>query len=325
MTHTDATLPNRIAILMPLMNDWESFHLLLADLNTQLADIAQAVDVHIVDDYSIPQTIPTVKTTKIENIYCTRLVRNLGHQRAIAIGLVYLATHYDYHQVIVIDADGEDCPADVAKMIAMSADYPDNVIVAQRERRSEGWVFALFYRLYKATFRSLTGKLIDFGNFCLIPKNALAGLVYHAGLWNHLAATVVASRVPITKMPANRCERYAGQSSMNFTGLVIHGLSAVSIFLDQIAVRMIILAVIASILVGLGLVAVVMIRLFTDLAIPGWATSATGLLLLILGQTVLLILFLTFSILQQRSTVQIVPKNEVLQFVDSHQALLIVG
>ena len=114
--------------------------------------------------------------TKIENIYCTRLVRNLGHQRAIAIGLVYLATHYDYHQVIVIDADGEDCPADVAKMIAMSADYPDNVIVAQRERRSEGWVFALFYRLYKATFRSLTGKLIDFGNFCLIPKNALAAI-----------------------------------------------------------------------------------------------------------------------------------------------------
>ncbi|MEM9953130.1 MAG: glycosyltransferase [Chloroflexota bacterium] len=311
----------KIAIVMPLMNDWAPFQQLLADLDTQLASSDAVVDVHVVDDFSIPPVVPDVVVSSIQAVYCTRLVRNVGHQRAIAIGLVHLHTHYDYSHVLVMDADGEDCPADAVRLIAQSHSIPDTVIVAERKTRSEGLVFRVFYRLYKFGFRILTGKVINFGNFCLIPQSALDGLVYHAGLWNHLASTIVVSRLPIHSIQTNRCQRYAGKSSMNFTALVIHGLSAMSIFLEHLAVRALITSLIGMVIGIIGLLVVIWIRVYTDLAIPGWATSATGLLLLITGQTILVILFITFTILQQRATMQIIPKNDVLQFVASHQQL----
>ena len=39
-----------------------------------------------------------------------KLKRNVGHQRAIAIGLSYVAeNHGDAEPVVVMDSDGEDC------------------------------------------------------------------------------------------------------------------------------------------------------------------------------------------------------------------------
>ena len=48
------------------------------------------------------------------------LRRNLGHQRAIAIGLAYVEQHIDNRCVVVMDSDGEDSPEDVPRLLASS-------------------------------------------------------------------------------------------------------------------------------------------------------------------------------------------------------------
>ena len=55
---------------------------------------------------------------------------------------------------------------------------------------------------------------------------------------------------------------------MNFASLVIHGLSAVSVYADIAMVRIIVAAAVLATAVVLSMLAVVAIRLFTDLAIP---------------------------------------------------------
>ncbi|NDJ76013.1 MAG: glycosyltransferase [Chloroflexi bacterium] len=304
-----------VAILIPMMNDWESLTRLIAQIDVQAAALPGAVEVHIMDDFSLPAAAfaPTVETVRA--VHHHRLVRNLGHQRAIAVGLVLLLVRHDYDAVIVMDADGEDRPLYIPQLVKMFQ-KTGNIVVARRTRRSEKMPFPLFYWVYKLLFHLFTGHTIDFGNYCLIPRQHLRSLVYYPGLWNHLAATIVASRLPTTRVETFRGERYAGQSKMNFTALIIHGLSAISLFVEVVLVRLLITASLLGMAGMMGFSIVVMLRVFTDLAIPGWATTFGGILLVITIQSVIIIILLMFYLLQGRSSPQIVPARDTLVFLD---------
>jgi hypothetical protein len=53
----------------------------------------------------------------LEGVEILRLICNLGHQRAIAVGLGEVAQRHAYDAVIVMGCDGEDRPCDVVRMI----------------------------------------------------------------------------------------------------------------------------------------------------------------------------------------------------------------
>ena len=88
---------------------------------------------------------------------------------------------------------------------------------------------------------------------------------------------------------------------MNFVALVTHGLSAISVYREVIGVRLLVLAIGMALLAALGLVVTVFLRLATTLAIPGWATSASGLLLIVLLQAMMLSFVFCFVILGDRN------------------------
>ena len=75
---------------------------------------------------------------------------------------------------------------------------------------------------------------------------------------------------------------------MNFTALIVHGLSAIAVFGDIVSVRLLISAAVSGFASLALIVAVACIRLTTSLAIPGWATFVTGLLLVICIQAIML-------------------------------------
>jgi polyisoprenyl-phosphate glycosyltransferase len=73
--------------------------------------------------------------------------------------------------------------------------------------------------------------------------------------------------------------------------LVRHGLSALAVHSELVAVRLLV-ATGAFFVVGVSLLAIcILIRLFTSLAVPGWATYVSGFIVIILLQ----ILSITFS------------------------------
>lgn len=71
--------------------------------------------------------------------------RNLGHQRAIAIGLAYVEAEMSQDLVIVMDADGEDNPYKIDKLLTKyyQAKTPQ-IVFARRSKRSESRKFQLF-------------------------------------------------------------------------------------------------------------------------------------------------------------------------------------
>jgi hypothetical protein len=102
---------------------------------------------------------------------------------------------------------------------------------------------------------------------------------------------------------------------MNFVALVTHGLSAISVFGDIVGVRLLIGSLVGSLLAMVGIFVVIMIRLFTNQAIPGWATYATGILAIILVQFITIATSFTFMILSTRTNLGFVPVRDYGLFI----------
>jgi glycosyltransferase involved in cell wall biosynthesis len=299
---------------MPVRDDWTSAAELIRRLDQSFHSFPCGLDVLLVDDGSVQGWSPAdfqSKFASVQTIRALRLTRNLGHQRAIAIGLAHIQKTLACDAVLVMDADGEDTPSGALELMRSFSDKgATEAIFAERSRRVESIVFRFFYRLYKSLHRLLTGISVRVGNFSILPSSYLPTMITLPELWNHYAAAVFRSGLPFTMTPIPRGRRIAGKSRMNFVGLVIHGLSAISVFGDVVGVRLLIGSLFGVLLASLGVVVVVMIRLFTNRAIPGWATYAAGILAVILVQFVAIATSFTFFILSSRTNLGFVPSRD---------------
>jgi|GEM_PF-52133 len=313
-----------VILLIPVFNDWESVRLLLPQLEEQLSDSDAPVQVLLVDDGSTDEVDADelarccVEFRHLQKIEILRLQRNLGHQRALAVGLSFVSAHLPCSAVVVLDADGEDAPSDVPRLLAALDQHDHKVVVfAERTKRSESLTFRFFYTLYRIVHLLLTGIPVRIGNFSAVPAAMLKRIVVVSELWNHYAASVVKSRLPLVTVPTERASRLAGHSKMNLVSLVIHGLSAISVFSERTGVRLIIAGACLSLLTLAGLGTIIAIRLTTDWATPGWATYTIGLLLLLFGQMLTLVLVYVLGILQKREDAGFIPSRDHIHFVES--------
>ena len=148
INHTDA----RFAVVMPIYEDREASTKLFKELYAEYGPRAFVV---AVDDGSInqPVEIDAIGQAGLEGVVI-RLKRNVGHQRAIAIGINYVAENMpDIPCTIVMDSDGEDTPHSIRELVQpLRADNID-VVVAQRKSRIETLKFKTFYVIYKWLFQ----------------------------------------------------------------------------------------------------------------------------------------------------------------------------
>ena len=108
---------------------------------------------------------------------------------------------------------------------------------------------------------------------------------------------------------------------MNFFSLVIHGLSAISVFSDVVSVRL--LAATVALLAGaaLAIAVVVVIRFFTGLAIPGWATYTAGLLFVVFLQAFMLSVVLVLSMIGTRTQLGFLAARDASLFIGGRTTL----
>lgn len=311
-----------LVILMPVYNDWECVPPLLDDIDATLAARgATRVRVILADDGSDRRELALPKSgtyRTINSVEALRLRRNLGHERAIAVGLTWIHQERPCDAVVVMDADGEDRPKDIPMLIERwETERRLPVVFAWRALRLEGAAFRLFYYLYQVLHFLLVGVRSRIGHFSLVPREQLSKLVVVSELWNHFAASVIKARLPRAFVPADRGRRIAGRSSMNFVSLVIHGLSAISVFADTAGVRILFASSFFGALT-LGLIAAILVLgLATNLVIPGWATYATGLLLLLLAQFAIASFMAVLFILTTRNNLSFLPLRDYRHFVES--------
>ena len=221
----------------------------------------------------------------------------------------------------MIDADGEDRPEDIPLLLQQSLAQPGRIALAQRKRRSESLAFRLFYKAYKFAFNVLTGKRVSFGNFSLLSREHAVRLSMVSELWNNLPAAMMRSRLPTSLVPIDRGRRYFGVSKMSFVQLSLHGMSAYSVYTDAILVRLLIATFIVSFFGLLGAFVVILLRLFTTHATPGWATTVVFGLAIIVSQALFSTLMAALLLLSSRSQRNILPAIDAPLYIRSRTFL----
>jgi glycosyltransferase involved in cell wall biosynthesis len=310
-----------LQFVIPVFNDWASVQRLLPLIDAQLS---RSADVLLVDDGSTERAPRTwdMPLQWIRRIRILRLVRNLGHQRAICVGLCHARSMVECERVVVMDGDGEDLPGDVPRLLA-ALERTDGVRIAfaERTKRSEGAVFTFFYALYRLLHVVLVGHRVRVGNFSAMTRECVDGLCVSSELWSHFAAAAFASRQSMVFVRTRRGRRLTGRSSMNFPALVMHGLSALAVFSDRIGTRLLVLALCTTGVMLAGMTTVGVIRLMTPYAIPGWATMAMGILTLLLGQILAFVVTFCFMILFFRAVAVFIPARDYQYFVSHVEEL----
>jgi len=221
----------KFSFLIPVFNDWNSLNILLKKIDQEILSSQDKFDVFVLNDNStIKHSIENQNFKKINSIKILNLKKNLGSQRALAIGLKYLFISEKKTNIILMDADGEDDPILLNKIIDFSKKFPNKIITVNRTKRNEKLIFRFMYEVHYLLTLLITGKKIRFGNYSLINSDKLKKLFSKGDLWGAYSAAIINNYTDIKPIFFERKKRYADETKMNLPKLLFHSLRIISVF-----------------------------------------------------------------------------------------------
>lgn len=304
MTVAEGKPARKLWLLSPVYFDVESYRKLRSELEGIIMGSALAeLEPHfvIVDDSG--GTDPQIEELERESpVGVIRVPFPLGHQRALVFALRSLAPEIgDFDFVVTLDADGEDKPEDLPRLVEpllKNGTQLRRIALAARTARRETLTFKVLYFFFKLLFVVLAGSVIRSGNFSAYRGWVARNLLFHPHFDLCYSSSLLTFGLPIDAVPCARGARYFGKSKMTYLKLIMHGIRMLMPYADRIAIRgLVVFSVlfVAGLLLGASVLAV---KVFTDLAIPGWATYTLLLAILLCG-TALGCLILVFTLFVQ--------------------------
>lgn len=221
-------------ILIPVYNDWKSLDKLLLNIDVNL-NSRISTQVLLVDDKSTNKMSINKKRIKnIKKIEVLKLKKNVGSQKAIAIGLNFLkekTRNFDF--ITVMDGDGEDNPKNINSMLKAANKNRNLVIVSCRKERKENFFIKFCYKIHLLITFLFTGQWMSFGNFtCFFYKN-LSTILSDNSVWYAYSAAVK-KNTKIKRIYAARAKRYFDKTKVNFLFLISHSLRIIGVFYKRL-------------------------------------------------------------------------------------------
>ncbi len=278
-----------LSIIIPFLNEEEVLPMLRARLE-QVEGMPERWELVMVADGSTDGSIAFVEKWSSEDprVRLIVLARNFGHQAAVTAGLNHVSGDY----VAIMDADLQDEPEVMLKLLHRAQDDGFDVVFATRDKRRG----SIWKRCAYASFYWLYGKLadtpvhLDTGDFCVLSRRALDSL-------NALPERVRFVRglrswigLRSTSIGVERPERAGGQAQYNLFKLIklaVTGLTSFSTKPLRLAIGAGFLLCLAAICLALYYLIQALVFDLHDVA-PGFATLVI-LLLLLNGITMLLL------------------------------------
>lgn len=205
--------------------------------------------------------------------------RNFGKESGIYAGMEHASGDY----ISIIDADLQQRPEIVRDMVRILDEEPEfDVVAAYQDRRGEGKVLSFF----KKSFYSIINKLStvklqpdasDFRTFRRSVRDSLLELAEYHRFSKGIFAWVGFD----TKfIPYTACERNAGTTKWNFRKLMNYAIDGIIGFSTAPLRMATYLGTITGIAAVIYMLVVILQKLIWGIAVPGYATIITLILLL---------------------------------------------
>ena len=248
---------NKIKILIPIYNDWQSVFKLLENINLESSVLEGEFSVIIINDASTENKPELL--TNLENLKSVQVInmrKNKGHARCNAAGMKYINEKEEFDYIIPMDGDGEDRPEELSLLIEKIKIFPNTVITANRVKRSEGFIFKFCYSIHKYLTLVFTGQNIKYGNYTCIPKSIVNKMINEPATWSSYSGSLAKITKDRKFIPSIRGKRYFGPSKMSFVNLLKHSLSIITVFKTTLLIRAIIF-LIAYLFLVMGKISVI--------------------------------------------------------------------
>lgn len=281
----DTRKPAKLAIVVPCYNEEEVLPETIKQLSALLDEMMtmQLIDsgshVCFVDDGSKDRTWAMICEYSNTNpqIKGIKLARNRGHQNALLAGL----ENAEGDVLVSIDADLQD---DVSVIKAMMEEYHEghDVVYGVRKARELDTRFKRitaegYYHVLK---RMGVNIVFNHADFRLMSRRAIEALKRYEEVNLFLRGIIPTIGFPSTNVEYDRAARFAGESKYPLRKMISLAVDGITSF-SSVPLRLI--AIMGMIIFLLSIVLSIWVlgtKLFTDNALPGWASSVLPMYLL---------------------------------------------
>jgi dolichol-phosphate mannosyltransferase len=210
---------SKISIIVPCFNEQDVLPEVFDRLSSVAATWGMDYEVVCVDDGSGDRTWELLKAQNQKDArwHYLSFARNFGHQTAVSAGLFYASGD----AVVVMDADLEDPPEEISRLLAKWREGYD-VVYGVRQKRKEGWGKRLCYwTFYRVMARLVAFEIpLDTGDFCLVSRR-VADTINAMPERNRFVRGLRAwSGFRQTGVTYERAARFAGTPKYGFAKLV---------------------------------------------------------------------------------------------------------
>ena len=205
----------RLSIILPAYNERGNIAPLLEEIAAVVANLPCPTEVIIVDDGSTDgtfveaeQTAPTL-SPPLDAVVLVRLNRNYGQTVATAAGIL----HATGDVIVIMDADRQNDPADIPRLLAKLQEGFD-VVSGWRKERKDKWTRVFPSKVANALISWVTGvKVHDLGCSLRAYKAWVLQALVREGLNHRYMPIYCASKgAQIAEIVVNHRPRLIGQS-----------------------------------------------------------------------------------------------------------------
>lgn len=219
-----------ISVVLPIYNEEGGIGTFLTEVYEALISIGDDFEMVLVNDGSTDGSLNKIKEfcSKHNQGKYINLSRNFGHQIAITAGV----DHSNGNYVVLMDADGQDPPEEMVKLITKAKEGYD-VVYAKRISRDKESVFKkatakYFYRvLNKITTIPIP---LDVGDFRVINRKVVNALKQMPEKQRYLRGQIAWLGYKQTYIEYHRKSRGEGNSKYTFRKMVRLGLDGITSF-----------------------------------------------------------------------------------------------
>jgi len=224
-----------ISMVVPIFNEVENIEPLIQELVTALEKTGRNFEIICVDDGSTDGSFEKLREAREQDsrVRAIRFRRNFGQTPAFAAGFDYARGEW----VITIDADLQNDPADIPKLVE-KAESGYDVVSGWRVDRKDAFVSRKIpSRAANWLIRRVTGVGIhDYGcSLKVYHHDVVKNVRLYGELHRFVPAVAASIGIKWTEMPVNHRARTRGESK--YTGLFRTITRTMKVALDLLTVR----------------------------------------------------------------------------------------
>lgn len=210
-----------LSIVIPAKNEADNVQLLITEIIGALEGVAE-FEIVYVDDGSTDETYARLCTMVDAGHNCIRPIRHkysVGQSTAILTGVK--AAHGGL--IVTMDADGQNDPADIPKMLLQARRFPAGVdfCVAgfRKNRKDTRWK-----RFQSKVANNIRRKILNDGTpdtgcgLKIVPKNTFLKLPYFDHMHRFIPALIQRINGQVVVVDVNHRDRQGGVSKYNMLG-----------------------------------------------------------------------------------------------------------